>query len=296
MTLAWIILFLGSWVRLLATAGLGLHRNALLPTSLALVPLLFIGLHHFLPGLVRVPSKPFLRWALAILTAVFSIAFARLTLLRFWDPTELLPTMFLVFSGLGLACFAGEEGPSDRGPGPWLWVALWMFLAARDPILGLVGAGLSPLLFHWGQPARVPQPWTKEAPVRAWILPLLLGLFLPRPWWDWGLLPIAALPLAAFGLGGALACFAPLAALQRRLPGWFILSALALTGLLYGPVWGLAWGGVMGLLAGTAFQRLPRPWPVGTLGAFWVLGLVISFALQANAWLPGLGHLVWMGN
>ena len=208
MALAWLILFLGSWVRLLTISGLNFHHGA---TVLAMAPLGFVAVHHFLPGLLRVPKRVSFRWALATLTALLSLAFVRLTLLRFWDPAEWLPTILLVLAGLGIAMFASGESPDDRGPGPWLWVSLWVLISGRDPVLGVLGAGLAPLVFHWGNVSKTVKSRQAGTRVVDWMLPLLLGLFLPRPWWDWGLQSASVLPLAAFGLGGAIATIGPFA-------------------------------------------------------------------------------------
>ncbi len=293
MALIWLFLFLGTWVRLLAIAGFGLHHGAI---ALALLPLLLVALHQFRPGWLQTSARPALRWPLMMLTALAALAFVRLTLLNYWDPSELPATALLGLAGVGLACLVREEGPADFGPGPWLWVALWMLISARDPALGLVGAGLAPLVFLPGKPGGKPARGGPSRPGKPWVLPLLLGLFLPRPWWDWGLLPGSSLPLAAFGVGGALGCLGAIDGTLRRLPSWSVLLFLALVGLAYGPAWSLAWGTVLGLFTAEAFRRLPRPLPLGTLAAFWILGLVLSFTFQANAWLPGLGHLIWLGN
>ncbi len=291
MALVWLLLFLGSWVRLLAVAGLGLHHGAI---ALAMAPLLFVAIHHFFPGLLRVPNQPSGRWILASLTALLSLAFVRLTLLRFWDPAEWLPTTLLALVGLGLALFATEEGPADRGPGPWLWISFWMLLSARDSSLGLLGAGLAPLIFMGKAPRQGPPLKAVHIP-KAWALALILGLFLPRPWWDWGLRPESVLPFAAFGVGGAIACLFPIEGALNSISKGVLLSGLCLVGIAYGPSWGIAWGAAMGVLAANAYRGLPRPLPLGILGGFWVLGMLLSFTLQANAWIPYLGRLIWLG-
>lgn len=296
MALAWVFLFLGSWLRLLTISGLNFHHGA---AFFATVPLAIVGVQTFLPGALRAPERVFLRWLLASLVALLAIAFTRLTLLRYWDPAEWLPTLLLMAVGLGLAVFSHEDGPSEQGPGPWLWVALWMLLSGRTPVLGLLGAGLAPLVFHWERLPRVKSLVQTEPhfPVWAWALPL--GLFLPKPWWDWGLQPASVFPLTAFGVGGSLAVMGGLSPFQdrlRRLPNGLILGALALTGLLYAPSWGLLWGLVMGLLAGCAYGRLPKPLPIAAMAGYWILGLLLSFTLQANACLPFLGRLAWLGN
>ncbi len=296
MALAWLILFLGSWVRLLTISGLNFHHDG---TILALTPLAFVMAHLFLPGMFRMPERASFRWVLAVFTALLSLAFVRLTLLRFWDPREWLPTILLVLTGLGIAIFASEEGPVDPGPGPWLWVSLWMLISGRDPVLGLLGAGLAPLVFHWGNRSKAENPQQNGPHFKLWLLPFTLGLFLPKPWWDWGLQTPSVLPLATFGLGGAIAAIGirkPFANRLRLLPGWVLICTLAVTGLLYSPSWGLIWGGLMGICAASAWARLPKPLPVGAFAGYWIFGMLLSFTLQANAWLPGLRHLIWLGN
>jgi len=293
MALAWLILFLGSWVRLLTISGLNFRHGA---TIVAFTPLGLVLAQAFLPSLFRAPRRPSSRWALAGLTALFSLGFVRLTLLRFWDPTEWLPTLTLVLTGLGMAMFTNEPEADYRGPGPWLWVSLWMLIAGRDPVLGVLGAGLAPLVFHRGPHSMGAGTQQADGPFLKWLLPLLLGLFLPKPWWDWGLQSPSVLPLVAFGLGGGLAVATPLAVRARLLPAWLLAACLAAAGLLYSPSWGLLWGASMGILAGCAWGRLRRPLPIGAMAGYWLLGMLLSFTLQANAWLPVLGRLVWLGD
>ena len=128
------------------------------------------------------------------------------------------------------------------------------------------------------------------------MLPFLLGLFLPKPWWDWGLQSASVLPLAAFGLGGAIASIPLFVNRLRLLPGWVLICTLALTGLLYSPSWGLLWGALMGLVVASAYVRSPRPLPIGAVAGYWLLGMLLSFTLQANAWLPVLGRFAWLVN
>jgi len=293
MALAWLLLFLGSWVRLLTISGLNFHRGA---TILALAPLGFVAIQYFLPGMLRAPERPPFRWALAVITALLSLAFVRLTLLQFWDPASFLPTILLVLTGLGTAMFSGTECPGDQGSGPWLWVFLWMLISGRDPVLGLLGAGLAPLVFHWGNVSKAGKTQQPDTRYLNWMLPLGLGLFLPKPWWDWGLQSPSVLPLAAFGLGGAFAGLSLFADRSWKIPAWSLICAVAIMGLLYAPSWGLIWGVLMGILAACAWGRLRKPLPIGAMAGCWILGMLLSFALQANAWLPGLRHLIWLGN
>lgn len=296
MALAWLILFLGSWVRLLTISGLDFHSGA---TTLALAPLGIVVAQWFLPGLLRAPGRSSFRWALAIFTGLLALAFTRLTLLRFWDPAEWVPTFLLVIMSLGIAMFAAEDGPNDHGPGPWLWVSVWMLAAGRDPVLGLLGAGLAPLVFHWGKDSKIAKARQAGTRLMNWAFPFLLGLFLAKPWWDWGLQAPSSLPLAAFGLAGGVARMASLSPFGHRfrlLPDWILIGALAATGLLYTPSWGLLWGALMGVFAGGAYGRLQKPLSIGPMAGYWILGLLLSFTLQANAWLPGLRHFIWLGN
>lgn len=295
MALAWLVLFLGSWVRLLTISGLNFHHGA---TLLALAPLGIVAVQIFLPGVLRAPRRSSFRWVLAVLTALAALAFVRLTLLRFWDPAEGLPTFLLVLMGLGIALFAGAERPDDHGPGPWFWVCLWMLASGRDPVLGLLGAGLAPLVFHWGNASKSAKPSPAGAQFAHWSLPFLLGLFLPKPWWDWGLQWSSILPLAAFGIAGGMAriVISPFEDRLRLVPGWVLLGALALTGLLYSPSWSLIWGALMGIFTACAWGLSLKPLTIGTAAGYWILGLLLSFTLQANAWLPVLGRFIWLGN
>jgi hypothetical protein len=171
-----------------------------------------------------------------------------------------------------------------------------MLISGRDPVLGLLGAGLAPLVFHWGNGTKITKSELTGSSSINWLFPLVLGIFLPRPWWDWGLQSASVLPLATFGLAGAVASTNLFAARFRLLPGWVLIVALAVTGLLYSPSWSLLWGAFMGTLAASAYMRLEKPLSSGTVAGCWILGMLLSFTLQANAWLPVLGRLVWLGN
>lgn len=127
------------------------------------------------------------------------------------------------------------------------------------------------------------------------LLPFLLGLALPKPWWDWGLQPNWAWPMLGFGLAAGLGSLNRLR-FAEFWPNWVLLTGLGALAVLYDPHLGLAWGVVLGLLSGCAWRRLPHPLPLMGLAFPLLLGLSLSFFLHANAWIPGLRHLIWLGN
>jgi hypothetical protein len=117
----------------------------------------------------------------------------------------------------------------------------------------------------------------------------ILGLAFPKAWFDWGFLPPGALAVGAMGLGAALAPLLP-----RRIPSWAALAFAGSLAVLYLPAFALPWGLALGLAWGVLDRRMAPP---GTSAvACFALGLALSFSLHANAWLPFLRHVIWLGN
>ena len=291
MTTLWLLLFLGGLVHALELYGFDTSHAASLILLLPIlaIPLLVRLKKHcaacFAPAVLRVAGT---------LSLLCGLLFLRSHYHLHWNPE--LPLGNLQVAGLGLGSLWVALGlDAEEGAGAWLWVAAWMGAGSWDPLLPLLGAGAGAAAASWGlMPSRARERSGQS--MSLFLAPFLLGLALPKPWWDWNQDPHWALPMVALGLGAALASARPLARLGARLPLWALLWGMGLLAVLYDPRLGLLWGFTLGLLTGWIWLRHPRPLPLHCLAPTWLLGLVLSFALHANAWLPGLRHLIWLGN
>lgn len=291
MSALWLLLWLAGQVHLLALHGLGASPTAVL---LALLPVLGLPIAPWLAGRPAL-ATPWVLRAAGLAGLGGTLAFARLVSLSGWDVADLAPTLASTLGGLG-SLLALQEGPDQApGPGHWLWVGGWLGTGFLDPALPLVGAGLGGALAAFGALPGTRTEGPAPAPVG---LPtfLLLGLALPKPWWDFGPRPEGALAGLTVGLGAALASAGPVRATLRRLPPWTPAAGLALLFVLYGPRFLAPWGAAVGVMAALAWDRAPRPFPLGRLGLACLAGLALSFTLHANLWIPGLRHLIWLGN
>jgi len=288
MSAIWLLLYLGSLVHLLALNGYGLKHPAslllLLPlaAALALPPLL--RRHPPAAGLVRAAGLAGFAGALLFVKAVF---------LEGWDSQAWGPALAMTLAGLG-SLVPALAGSSTPGPGTWLWIGFWFATGRLDPALPLLGAGLGGMLegsgLGLGEPAAA-------APGRdpGWIL-FLVGLALPKPWWDFGIEPGWAWASAAVGLGAAVSALPGLGPRVDRIPWSVLAGGAGSLAVLYAPGLGALWGSVLGLVLGAAVRRFPTPLPMALGAGAFLLGLLVSFALHANLWIPGLRHLVWLGN
>jgi len=281
MAAPWLFLWLGTLVHALTLYGYDLFRSA---SALLLLPLALLPFRHRLSRFTWIPG---VAGPLALLAA---LVFLRLQYLAPWDTKAWAPDLAFAAAG-ALALLADRDHPA--GPATALWIAIWMLTGYLDPVLPVLGLGVAAALHGLGTwpPEHTPR---SEGSLPVFAAFLLLGLALPKPWWDFGLESGWTPGLSAFGVAWALAQLRPLARLGSRLPGWVLLTGIGSLAVLYWPTWVLAWGGALGLLWGWVWVRLPgrlesTTWP-------FLLGLVLSFVLHANAWLPGLRHVIWLGN
>jgi hypothetical protein len=288
----WLILFLGGLLHLLTLQGYSLRSAG---SWCALVPVVTL---FSLPVLKRLLPACFGPLALRIwglLGFLCAILLAQSLYLEAWDTQALRPGLLVGGAGLFSLLASTGTGEDLGGPGPWFWVAFWMLAGFLDPVLPLLGAALGGMLQGSGilpDAAQRPRP----ALARPVLGLFLLGLALPKPWWDFGPRPDWAFAGLAFGLGAA---FTQLPALRPRLdalPSRLLPWLLGLLAILYWPGVLAPWGFLLGAVTGLLWPRLPRPLPATSLGGAFLGGLVLSFVLHANAWLPGLRHLLWLGN
>lgn len=288
MSAVWLILYLGSLVHLLTLNGYGLKHPAsallLLPVAAALLLPALLKRHQLPSGLVRGAGLAGFAGALLFVKAVY---------LEGWDCQEWGPALAMTLAGLG-SLLPTLATPSQPGPGTWLWVAFWLGTGRLDPALPLLGAGLGGMLEGSGLGLGES---SSDAPGAnpGWTL-FLLGLALPKPWWDFGIEPGWAWASASVGLGAALAALPRLGPWLDRLPSSAPAWLLAALAVLYAPGPSVPWGALLGLAVGAAWRRFPRPLPLDRATALFLLGLLVSFALHANLWIPGLRHLIWLGN
>lgn len=289
MITAWLLLFLLPLVQTLGLYGWG-PKTA--PQLLVLLPLaalpVALGLKARLPGLFA----PGLLRAAGLGAAVLGLSFVRTQLLLPVDLKQWAPSLHL--AGLGLLGLWVAVGSTQEreGPGHALWAGAWLLAGWLDPALPFLGLGVSAFLRGFDL---LPECRTRAFPRDLGPFPvaLLLGLALPKPCWDFGHAPSGALGLAAVGLGMALARTFP--GFGSRLPRLMPSALLALGFVLYHPAALLPWGLGLGLAAGWALLRTGTS-RLGALSGGLLLGLGLSFTLHANAWLPGLRHLIWLGN
>jgi hypothetical protein len=290
--MAWLLLYVGTLVHALTLYGFDGRdpRSLVLLLPLAGLPCLVM--------LQRRAPRLFDPWPVKISGLIalgLSLTLLRLLYLDYWDTHALLPN--LLVAGLGIASLWASLGPwLGNSPAHWLWIGLWLLSGYLDPLMPFLGAGLSACArgFEWLVDAPRQDPATPLN--RPFLAFFALGLVLPKPWWDWGLNPDWALAMACFGAGVALL---QVSFCQRRLtkvPSWVACTVLVLLFVLYVPqllwLWGLALGCTWSLLQG----RMSKAHAGSSPGLFFVLGLVISFALHNNLWLPGLRHVLWIGN
>lgn len=295
MTAIWLLLFLAGLFHLLALSGYGPTSG---PALLPLLPVvgLLIGpdLRRRYPALFQ--GLPLRLAGLAGLAACLLLA-RRLSLVG-WDVREALPCTLAAVGGLGsLWAVLGTPAEAPPGPAHWLWVGGWLFTGFLDPALPLVGAGLSGALAAFGAFPRPGTSLSLATPLaRAPLAFFLLGLALPKPWWDFGQQPDWAVAGAALGLGAALASLAPVRTRLDRLPVPALLAGLGLLAILYAPSLLWPWGLVLGLLTAQLWARAGTPFRLAPLGGALLAGLTLSFALHGNLWIPGLRRLLWLGN
>jgi hypothetical protein len=293
MIAAWLFLYLGGLVHVMAIYGLDLGnpRTAVLLLPLALVPFPALLLEHRPQGFRRVPTR-----LVAAIGLACALVFLRGINLDYWR-SHYLPTSCLM-AGMGIASFwvALSRPHLEDGPALWFRIGLWQLTGFLNPGLPLAGASVFAFLGAFGFLPPVPASPCPAKQPPAFPAALLLGLALAKPWWDYSANPGWAPDLAAWGLGVALSYLVAVRCAGARVPMALLNLGLALLFVAYTPELGWLWGLCLGLVWGWIWQRLPRPLPRERLTYGLALGFVLSFALHANLQLPVLRHLLWLGN
>jgi len=288
----WLFLYLAWLVRNL---GLLTIEERSWSTLFLVLPLLMLPLTA---RLRRHRPELFHGWPTRIaglLALVSSLVLARLLMLDFWDTKRTGASLLVALLGLGLQWVMLARPEKSGGVGLWLWIAFWEYTGSWHMALPGLGAGLGACLIAFERFPKQAWPKGSKHTLRIWPAFLLLGLTLPKPAWDFLLEPTWANAFAAFALGVALAHLAVFRSLGERLPSPLLLATTAILFVLYPSSQAWAWDLLLGLVPGRSWPRLPRPLPVVQLSAAFLVGLLVSFALHANAGRPLLKHLVWPG-
>jgi hypothetical protein len=293
MNAIWLFLYLGCLVHLLTLYRLDLNRPATLLMALPILILpLMDRLCRYQPWLL---GKGVLRGA-GLTSLLSALILARTLNLGFWETRHLGLAALCGLLGLGLLLVIRSFPREGAEPGLWLWIAAWQVAGFWHPVLTFVGAGLSAFLGAWGWwPEGDPPPITSRRLGSFWSL-ALLGLVLPKPWFDFNLEATWAPVMAVFALAVGVAGLPRLRQSLDRLPNAVPLVLLGLAFVLYPSAWALAWGAVLGLGWGVLWPRLPRPLALTRVSLGFVLGLLVSYALHSNLGIPFLRRLLWWGS
>ena len=293
MNAIWLFLYLGCLIQLLTLYRLDLNKPA---TLLLALPILFLPLmdriSRHLPWLL---GKGVVRGA-GLLSLLSALAMARILNLGFWETRHLGLGMLSALVGLGLLLVVRSKPRENAGPGLWLWIAAWEFTGLWHPVMPLVGAGLSAFLGAFGRwPEGEPLSPASRSASSFWTM-LLLGLVLPKPWFDFNLEGTWAPSTAVFALTVGVVGLSRLREGLNHLSTALLLILLALAFVAYPSAWALAWSAMVGLLWGALWLRLPRPLSLAKLSLGFVLGLLVSYALHSNLGIPVLRRLIWWGS
>lgn len=292
MTALWLFLYVACLVRVVSLFTLDGRSWS---TFLLMLPLLMLPLS--LRWKTRHP-RTFQGWPLRIaglLALATSVGLAHWLTLDFWDIRRCTASALAALMGLAFQWVTLARPEECDGPGLWIWIAFWEYTGAWHPALTIMGMGVGACLTAFGALPRHPSPEGPLRPLRVWPALLLLGLALPKPVWDYLQEPAWAHIFAVFALGVALTHAGWLRRAGARIPEGMLLMALGLLFILYPPSWAWVWALVLGGFAGWIWARLPRPLPILPLTSAFLAGLVLSFALHANAGRPVLRHFVWLG-
>jgi hypothetical protein len=293
MIAAWLFLYLGGLVHVLAVYGLEFQspRFAIILLPIALVPLPIL-LKRRRPDLfAAVPP----RW-LASAGLLASLLFLRGLNLDHWSTGDLSPSILVAIMGIASLWVALKDPHREDGAIIWLRIGAWQFTGYLHPGMPLAGASIFAFLGAFGFLKPVPFEPSRAKVPKAFLAALALGLVLAKPWWDYAANPGWAPDLAAWGLGAALTYLGPLRRAGERLPMAVLYGAMAVLFVVYLPQWGWAWALLLGLAWGWVWQRLGRPLPFRRLTYGLLLGFALSFALHANLQIPLLRHVLWLGN
>jgi len=293
MIAAWLFLYLGGLVHLLAVYGTEFQsaRFAIILAPIALLPLPVILKRHWPATFHGVSLKVISSAGMAA-----ALLFLRGLNLDHWNTPNLTPCLLVATIGVASLWVALADPLREDGAIIWMRIGVWQLTGYLHPGMPLAGASVFAFMGAFGLLKPVPfEAGTAPAP-RPFLAAFVLGMTLAKPWWDYSANPGWAPDLAAWGLGAALTYLPPLRRLGARLPMGVLYAIMASLFVIYVPQWGWAWGMILGMAWGWTWQRLGRPLPFPRLTYGLLLGLMLSFALHANLQIPVLRHVLWLGN
>jgi hypothetical protein len=287
MILVWLFLYVAGLTHAIALYRVGFRLPV---TWIILLPLFTLPLT--IRWARRAPLPPWVQRLGGLLAFACAALMVRQLGLKAW-PTEDLG-LALLAAGLGLGSQVVAASRLDHRVSPclWLWVGLWQLAGAWHPMYPWLGAGLGAALATSGWlPEEGDAPGGTLGPGTVF----LLGLVLPKPWWDFDHVPHWAFVTGAWGLAAALGHLASLRPFSRKIPDRWLLVALAVLFICYPSRLAWIWGAGLGLMTGLLWPRLRRSLSLSQLTYALLAGLVLSYVLHSNLGVPGLRRLLWWG-
>lgn len=226
---------------------------------------------------------------IGLIAAIFLMRRANLQVL---EPREWTDALLLAGVGLGsLLASLSSEGERGAMPGTWLWIAGWSLTGLVNPWLPMLGGALGACLDAWGVLPKVEVMKPAGSELFVFLPALLLGLALPKPFWDFGFLPQADQSIAVFGCAVLVILALPFR--LKQMPFSICMGALVIATTLYFPGFPMASSAFLGLAAGFLLPRLSAK-PASFLGGV-LLGLMLSFVLHSNLQVSVIRAWAWWG-
>lgn len=293
MNALWLFLYLGALVQMLTLYRLDLNKPS---TLITLLPILMLPLmNRLLRGLPWLASAAALRVA-GLVSFGSAVVMARILNLGYWDTTHLGLAVLSALVGMGLLVVVRSSTWNGSEMGVWVWIAAWEYTGTWHPVLPFLGAGVSACLCAFGRwPEGQAELPTSRTAHPFWSM-VLLGLVLPKPWFDYNLEGAWAPPMAAFAVAVGVAGLLQLRELLNRIPTALFVILLAVAFVAYPSAWAALWAACIGLAWGALWRRLPKPLSQTSVTLGLLLGMLVSYALHSNLGVPVLRRLVWWGS
>ena len=283
----WIFLFLIPAFRGLCELGADFGKPLIWP---------LLGTILLAPGMVSLGKVRLGRLSVkrgaGLIGLIAALILLRRANLQVLEPREGTDALLLAGAGLG-SLLASLSPGSERGalPGTWLWIAGWSLTGLVNPWLPMLGGALGACLDAWGVLPEGEALNPMEPGIPVFLPALLLGLALPKPFWDFGFLPPADQSMAAFGCAVLLVLALP--SPRKQILFWVCTGALLVATTLYFPGFPMASSAFLGLATGFLLPRLFAR-PARFLGGI-LVGLILSFVLHSNLQVSVIRAWAWWG-